>query len=94
MAHAALQRALKGKPQPRVDGLATDQRCFVARRDSTHLRVPGGWARFTSRSMNRYKLSTFSRAQGVLRRTFRLDPMLGSLLKQRNGMCCARPAKP
>lgn len=30
MAHAALHRALKGKPQPRVDGLSTDQRCFVA----------------------------------------------------------------
>lgn len=30
MAHAALQRALKGKPQPKVDGLSTDQRCFVA----------------------------------------------------------------
>lgn len=30
LAHAALHRALKGKPQPKVDGLATDQRCFVA----------------------------------------------------------------
>lgn len=30
LAHAALQRALKGKPQPRIDGLTTDQRCFVA----------------------------------------------------------------
>jgi len=30
MAHAALHRALKGKPQPKVDGLSTDQRCFVA----------------------------------------------------------------
>lgn len=30
MAHAALHRALKGKPQPKVDGLTTDQRCFVA----------------------------------------------------------------
>lgn len=30
LAHAALQRALKGQPQPRVDGLTTDQRCFVA----------------------------------------------------------------
>jgi putative endopeptidase len=30
LAHAALQRALKGKPQPKVDGLSTDQRCFVA----------------------------------------------------------------
>ena len=30
LAHAALHRALKGKPQPRVDGLSTDQRCFVA----------------------------------------------------------------
>ncbi len=34
MAHAALHRALKekfkGKPQPQVDGLSTDQRCFVA----------------------------------------------------------------
>jgi putative endopeptidase len=29
MAHAALHRALKGKPQPKVDGLSTDQR-FVA----------------------------------------------------------------
>lgn len=31
MAHAVLHRALKGKPQPKVDGLNTDQRCFVAR---------------------------------------------------------------
>ena len=30
MAHAALHRALKGQPQPKVDGLTTDQRCFVA----------------------------------------------------------------
>ena len=30
LAHAALHRALKGKPQPKVDGLSTDQRCFVA----------------------------------------------------------------
>ncbi len=30
MAHAALHLALKGKPQPKVDGLSTDQRCFVA----------------------------------------------------------------
>jgi putative endopeptidase len=30
MAHAALHRTLKGKPQPKVDGLTTDQRCFVA----------------------------------------------------------------
>jgi putative endopeptidase len=30
MAHGALHRALKGKPQPKVDGLSTDQRCFVA----------------------------------------------------------------
>jgi len=30
LAHAALHRALKGKPQPKLDGLSTDQRCFVA----------------------------------------------------------------
>jgi len=30
LAHAALQRSLKGKPAPKVDGLTTDQRCFVA----------------------------------------------------------------
>jgi putative endopeptidase len=30
LAHAALQRALTGQPQARVDGLSTDQRCFVA----------------------------------------------------------------
>lgn len=30
LAHAALHRALKGKSQPRIDGLSTDQRCFVA----------------------------------------------------------------
>jgi predicted metalloendopeptidase len=30
LAHAALHRALMGKPQPKVDGLNTDQRCFVA----------------------------------------------------------------
>lgn len=30
LAHAALHRALKGKPQPKIDGLTTDQRCFVA----------------------------------------------------------------
>ncbi|MCU7374032.1 M13 family metallopeptidase [Paucibacter sp. O1-1] len=30
LAHAALHRHLRGKAQPRVDGLSTDQRCFVA----------------------------------------------------------------
>lgn len=30
LAHAALNRALKGKQIPKVDGLTTDQRCFVA----------------------------------------------------------------
>lgn len=30
LAHAALHRALKGKPQPKIDGLSTDQRCLVA----------------------------------------------------------------
>jgi putative endopeptidase len=30
LAHAALHRALAGKPQPKIDGLTTDQRCFVA----------------------------------------------------------------
>jgi putative endopeptidase len=30
LAHAALHRALRGKPQPKIDGLTTDQRCFVA----------------------------------------------------------------
>lgn len=30
LAHAALNRALQGKQLPKVDGLTTDQRCFVA----------------------------------------------------------------
>jgi putative endopeptidase len=30
LAQAALQRALAGQPQPKKDGLTTDQRCFVA----------------------------------------------------------------
>ncbi len=30
LAHAALQRSLAGKAQPKIDGLTTDQRCFVA----------------------------------------------------------------
>jgi putative endopeptidase len=30
LSHAALQRHLKGQPLPDVDGLSTDQRCFVA----------------------------------------------------------------
>ncbi len=30
LAHAAMHRHLAGKPQPKVDGLTTDQRCFVA----------------------------------------------------------------
>ena len=30
LAHAALQRSLAGKPQPKIDGLTSDQRCFVA----------------------------------------------------------------
>jgi putative endopeptidase len=30
LAHAALHRSLDGKPQPKIDGLTTDQRCFVA----------------------------------------------------------------
>ncbi|MEK8051005.1 M13 family metallopeptidase [Ideonella sp. DXS22W] len=30
LAHAALQRALKGRTLPKVDGMTADQRCFVA----------------------------------------------------------------
>lgn len=30
LAHAALQRSLAGKAQPRIDAMTTDQRCFVA----------------------------------------------------------------
>jgi putative endopeptidase len=30
LAHAALHRSLAGKPQPKIEGLTTDQRCFVA----------------------------------------------------------------
>ncbi len=30
LAHEALKRELGGKPRPRIDGLSTDQRCFVA----------------------------------------------------------------
>lgn len=30
LAHAALQRHLAGKPQPKIQGLSSDQRCFVA----------------------------------------------------------------
>lgn len=30
LAHAALQRSLLNKPQPKIGGLSTDQRCFVA----------------------------------------------------------------
>ena len=44
--------------------------------------------------MTRYRLSTFSRAHGVLRSTFRLEPMVGSLLKHRKAMRCARPSQP
>ena len=39
-----------------------------------------------SLSMYRYSPSTFSRAQGVLRRNFRLEATLGSWVKQRTGM--------
>lgn len=30
LAHAALQRALKGQPAKKIDGMSADQRCFVA----------------------------------------------------------------
>jgi putative endopeptidase len=30
LAYAALQRELAGKPQPKIDGMTSDQRCFVA----------------------------------------------------------------
>jgi putative endopeptidase len=30
LAHAALQRHLKQNPLPKIDGLSSDQRCFVA----------------------------------------------------------------
>lgn len=30
LAHAALRRSLAGKAQPKIDGMTTDQRCFVA----------------------------------------------------------------
>jgi len=30
LAHAALHRSLMGKPQPKIDGFTTDQRCFIA----------------------------------------------------------------
>ncbi len=44
--------------------------------------------------MNRYRLSTFSRAQGVLRKNFRLEPTLGSCEKQRSAMRSASPGQP
>ena len=44
---------------------------------------PFALARRWSRSMNKYKLSTFSRAHGVLRKNFKLEFTLGSCLKQR-----------
>jgi hypothetical protein len=53
-----------------------------------------GMVRRRSRSMNRYTLSTFSRAQGVLCRTLRLDPMLGLVLKHWTEMLCARTSPP
>lgn len=53
-----------------------------------------GMVRRRSRSMNRYRLSTFSRTQGVLCRTLRLDPMLGLVLKHRTEMRWARTSPP
>ena len=50
--------------------------------------------RFASRSMKRYRVSTFARAHGVLRKTFRLDAMLGSWLKQRSAMRSPNPGQP
>jgi len=41
-----------------------------------------------------YKLSTFSLAQGVLRRNFRLDLMLGSWVKQLRLMISPNPSQP
>ena len=53
-----------------------------------------GACRARSRNMNRYRLSTFARAHGVLRRNFRLDAMLGSLVKLRMRMRWPRPCQP
>jgi len=50
--------------------------------------------RRASRSMKRYSASTFSRAQGVLRRNLRLEATLGSLVKQRKGMRSPSPGQP
>jgi hypothetical protein len=43
---------------------------------------------------DKYNSSTFLRAQGVRRKNFKLDLMLGSLLKQRMGMRFANSAQP
>ena len=45
-------------------------------------------------STNRYRLSTFSRAQGVLRRKFKLELTLGSCEKQRIGIWRANSSQP
>ncbi len=50
--------------------------------------------RACSRSKNRYRPSTFSRAQGVLRRNFKLDFTLGSCEKQRIGILWASSSHP
>jgi hypothetical protein len=44
--------------------------------------------------MNRYRLSTFSRAHGVRRRNFRLELKLGSEVKHRIGTCRPSSAQP
>jgi DNA-damage-inducible protein D len=50
--------------------------------------------RACSLSTNRYRLSTFSRAQGVLRRNFKLELTLGSCEKQRIGILRANSSQP
>jgi hypothetical protein len=42
----------------------------------------------------KYNSSTFLRAHGVLRKNFRLDPMLGSCVKQRIGTAAPIAAQP
>src|SRR5688572_1720274 len=44
--------------------------------------------------MNRYRLSTFARAHGVLRRNFRLDATLGFSVKHRMRTCTPSSAQP
>jgi len=65
----------------------------LARGDAHHKNLRRNYL-YPRRKSYKYQASTFWRAQGVLRKKVRLDFMLGSLVKQRTFIRCAKVSQP